>query len=147
MQMDDQRNTSNPEVSTAAMKHGGRRLNGGPPDSVHTVIPPQGSPFNPFQSLGGSLDYGGWPGCQRFMELDRALQTPALKNVASRLKPNNTGEECQMPQCSARTAGVRCPNRCDSTPKYVGSKCVEHRSERSNGHVIRGLDNPAIRRL
>jgi hypothetical protein len=52
-----------------------------------------------------------------------------------------------MPQCAASVAGMRCPNKCDSAPKYIGSKCVEHRSELSTGNVIRRLDDPAIRRL
>jgi hypothetical protein len=145
----DQRNARNEEVSMAgAMKHGGHKLNSEPPDSVRAVILPQGSPFSLFQSLGGSLNYGGWPGCQRFMELDRALQTPAPENIPSRLnKPDNSGDPRQTSECSASIASVRCPNKSDSTPKHVGSKCVVHPSERPKGNVIRGLDDLAIHRL
>ena len=95
MQVADQRNARNEGVLMArAMKHGGHKLNRVPPDSARTVILPQGSPPSPFRSLGGSLDYGRWQGRQRFMELDRALQTPAPENIVS-LKPDNPGDPRQ----------------------------------------------------
>jgi hypothetical protein len=34
-------------------------------------------PPGPFRSLGQYLDYEGWPGCQRFLELDQAIQAEA----------------------------------------------------------------------
>jgi len=34
-------------------------------------------PASPFRSVGGYLNYAGWPDCQRFLELDRAIQLQA----------------------------------------------------------------------
>ena len=40
-------------------------------------------PRGPFRSLGGYLDYAGWPECQRFMELDRAIRHTAQESQQS----------------------------------------------------------------
>jgi hypothetical protein len=38
---------------------------------------PPASPPGRCPSLGGEFDYAGWPDCERFMELDRAIQLDA----------------------------------------------------------------------
>jgi hypothetical protein len=66
-----------------ALRALGRNDEKGEPDftpraPLNTISRLRKQPPGPFRSLGKYLDYEGWPGCQRFMELDQAIQAEAL---------------------------------------------------------------------
>ena len=48
--------------------------------SLATVVL-QKLPPGPTRSLGGYFDYGLWPDCERFLELDRAIQLRAQETT------------------------------------------------------------------
>jgi len=98
-------------------------------------------PNCPFRSVGGYLNYAGWPDRQRFMELDRAIQLRAREN-------QNT---------EGGVDSIDCPD--DSYPEnldyiyrlrkrsYSAADCQEHWTGLSFAAVIIGLEDLPIRRL
>ena len=53
-------------------------------------------PASPFRSIGGYLNYAGWPDCQRFLELDRAIQRQASerRNAEDNDRDDYPAEPC-----------------------------------------------------
>ena len=56
-------------------------LNCAAPDPEYPAPPLQRLPADPHRSLGGFLNYAGWPGCERLMELDKEIQSRAQKQI------------------------------------------------------------------
>jgi hypothetical protein len=105
-------------------------------------------PPGPTRSLGGYLDYSGWPDQQRFLELDMALQRQAQENnnPAADVEPTETLPPLR--QCTARVGeGTRCRNKFRPGDDYSGTKCEEHRSQHPFMEVITAPEDLPLRRL
>ena len=80
-------------------------------------------PPSPSRSLGGCLDYAGWPDRDRFLELDRVLQNHAQENRDS---------DYHFYPDEAESDGV---------------EWEEHQADALLAEVIRGFENLPLRRL
>lgn len=91
---------------------------------------PEKLSFTPTRSLGGYLDYDGWPDCERFLELDEALLRRSRIRGTADQQPiaNRAAEQQIIRRCTAKhTDGSRCPNTFERTRTYTGSRCRDHR--------------------
>jgi hypothetical protein len=98
-------------------------------------------PNSPFRSVGGYLNYAGWPDCERFIELDRAIQRHAREN-------QNTEGGADSNDCPAESYPE---NLADiySTPERsrLATDCQEHWTGLSFADLIIGFEDLPIRRL
>jgi hypothetical protein len=105
-------------------------------------------PSNPYRSLGGFLNYAGWPDCDRLMELDRAIQRKAQESADDHLDSDEPEAPPPVLRCSKRLPnGIRCRNRFQPTAEYAGWHCEDHRTTPSVEHVLKGIEDLALRRL
>jgi hypothetical protein len=101
---------------------------------------------SPFRSIGGYLDYRGWPDCQRFMELDRAIQADAHES-------HNTNSGADSDDCPVESYsenldyGYRFRNGSCLTADYANTKGAEHGTAPSFADVIGKLEDLPVRRL
>lgn len=99
-------------------------------------VPLQKLPPSPTRSLGGYFDYGEWPDCERFIELDIALlHRSRTTRLVSQARANAPGSHCRRPapRCTAKRAdGSRCEHRVEPTAEYTGGRCAHHRYLYSN---------------
>ena len=56
-------------------------LNCAPPETDYAAPALERLPPDPYRSLGGFMNYEGWPDCERLIELDREIQRQAQKHV------------------------------------------------------------------
>lgn len=89
-------------------------------------------PASPFRSAGGYLNYAGWPDCQRFMELDRAIQLRAHES--------QNGEDDADTDDQERICSI------ERRPETVDDAYRTPRRPHSH-EVIRGLAALPFRRL
>src|SRR5665213_591964 len=101
-------------------------------ESVYKTSRPKKLPKDPFRSIGGYLNYAGWPECQRFIALDRAIQRRAHEN-------QNTEGDADSNDCSAESY----PENDD----YIAADCQERRTRLPSAVLIIGLEDLPVRRL
>jgi len=106
------------------------------PETVCAVPRLRKLPPGPSRSLGGYLDYEGWPDRDRFMELDRALRQAARERHSS-------GGHADSDDPQALSA-VR--QSC-LTANYAEDKSEKYRTHPAIVEVIRKLEDLPLRRL
>jgi hypothetical protein len=67
--------TNDEFLDDGGSESGRLELNDEPSETDHAAPPLQRLPPDPYRSLGGFLNYAGWPDCERMMELDGAIQS------------------------------------------------------------------------
>jgi hypothetical protein len=123
-------------------------LNCAPPETDHAAPALRRLRPNPYRSLGGFLNYEGWPDCERLMELDRAIQSQAQKHDEDWDDSENPAAPHRVHRPSAGSVGgTSGKNRFQPTTEYVGSKGGDHRSGSSGRNIVKELEDLNIRRL
>ena len=104
----------------------------------------------PSRSLGGYLDYEGWPDRERFMELDRALQHSAQERHNSGGQVDSDGPQA-LPAVRKRAATFDEGNCSESglrlTADHAEKNVEKYRTDPSFAEVIRKLEDLPLRRL
>jgi len=120
------------------------------PEAVCAVPRLRKLPPGPSRSLGGYLDYEGWPDRERFMELDRALQHAAQERHNSGGGHADLDDPQALPAVRQRGATLDEGNRSDSR-HYVTADYPEkrdkYRADPSFVEIIRKLEDLPLRRL
>jgi hypothetical protein len=118
--------------------------------SVYGISRLRKQPSSPFRSIGGYLDYAGWPDCQRFMELDRAIQLDAdeSRNTDSGADSDDSLEVRPVERYPETLDHGYRPRRgfCLPVP-CANTKAAEQCAGPSLADVIRGLEALPFRRL
>ena len=98
-------------------------------------------PTSPFRSVGGYLSYAGWPDCERFVELDRAIKLHAQES-------HNTEGGADSNDCPAESY----PENLDYINRlrersFLAAACQEDWTGLSFADLIIGFEDLPIRRL
>jgi len=118
--------------------------------SVYEISRLRKQPSSPFRSIGGYLDYAGWPDCQRFIELDRAIQLNAheSQNTDSGADSDDSQEVRPVEWYpESLDHGYRSRKGFCFPLPYANTKAAEDCAGPSFADVIRGLEALPFRRL
>jgi hypothetical protein len=117
-------------------------------DSVSGVSRLRKLPPSPFRSLGGYLDYAEWPDCERFMELDRAIQSTPESQLTAGGADSCDSQGSRAEWYSGRLKYAdRFRKSSFSAIPYAASAEMEHCAEGFPAYAIGRLEEMPIRRL
>jgi len=120
-----------------------------PREPLNAVSRLRKQPPGPFRSLGKHLDYRGWPGCERFMELDRAIQNEAQDGRGHEDRASwDQPQAIERSNRRAEAAEERCRSRSRHRPVNDNDEeNDEHRPGPSFEEIARGFEELRFRRL
>jgi hypothetical protein len=107
-----------------------------PREPLHAMSRLRKLPHGPFRSLGKHLDYKGWPGCERFMELDRAIRDEAQFG-----RSHDDRADWDEPKTVDRS------KRHEKATEHADDECGEDRTGPSFAEITRGFEELRFRRL